>query len=69
MGMFVTDGPLAFYGPTAPLKLRMVDYLGRICETQIEAGNGVPLLVGIGKAEPSSTTPARSPSSCRPGTS
>jgi hypothetical protein len=48
-GMFVTDGPLAFYGPTAPLKRRMVDYWGKLCTTQTARGFGVPLLVGIEK--------------------
>ncbi|WP_157436535.1 hypothetical protein [Actinospica robiniae] len=48
-GMFITDGPLAFHGPTAPLKRRMVEYWGRLCRWLQEQGHGVPLLVGIEK--------------------
>jgi hypothetical protein len=49
-GLFITDGPLAFHGPTAPLKRRMVEYWGRLCRWLQEQGHSVPLLVGIEKS-------------------
>ncbi|GHJ49058.1 hypothetical protein Cs7R123_64000 [Catellatospora sp. TT07R-123] len=48
-GMFITDGPLAFHGPTAPLKRRMVGYWGEVCSAQEQAGCAPPLLVGVEK--------------------
>jgi hypothetical protein len=48
--MFITDGPLAFFGPTAPLKRRMVDYWRRLSDTLTNEGFAPPLLVGIEKS-------------------
>lgn len=50
VGLFITDGPLAFFGPTAPLKRRMVEYWGRLCRWLEQQGYAVPLLVGIEKS-------------------
>ncbi|SDY72995.1 hypothetical protein SAMN05660209_03598 [Geodermatophilus africanus] len=48
--MFITDGPLAFFGPTAPLKRRMVNYWGSLCEALAKGGFAPPLVVGIEKS-------------------
>jgi hypothetical protein len=48
--MFITDGPLAFYGPTAPLKTEMLTYWGHLCEAMTSRGLAPPLLVGIEKS-------------------
>ena len=48
--LFITDGPLAFFGPTAPLRLRMIEYWGSMCTQLAERQAAPPLLVGIEKS-------------------
>ncbi|MEZ0108637.1 hypothetical protein ABH920_002638 [Catenulispora sp. EB89] len=48
-GLFITDGPLAVYGPTAPLKSRFLEYWSQLCATLESLNLAVPLLVGIEK--------------------
>jgi hypothetical protein len=48
--MFITDGPLAFYGPTAPLKTEMINYWRHLCDAMTAQGFAPPLVVGIEKS-------------------
>ncbi|QKW29146.1 hypothetical protein HUT11_25830 [Streptomyces seoulensis] len=49
-GLFITDGPLAVYGPTAPMKSRFMEYWGQLCDSLERQQIPVPLLVGIEKS-------------------
>ncbi|NYF40930.1 hypothetical protein [Streptosporangium sandarakinum] len=48
-GLFITDGPLAVYGPSAPMKSRFLAYWNNLCIDLEAKGISVPLLVGIEK--------------------
>ncbi|MGW0435337.1 hypothetical protein ACWDV4_22705 [Micromonospora sp. NPDC003197] len=48
-GIFITDGPLAVYGPIAPMKTRFREYWEALC-TELESRDiAPPLVVGIEK--------------------
>ena len=47
--MFFTDGPLAFFGATGPLKVAMGSYWAALVRIATARGLGLPLLVGIEK--------------------
>lgn len=47
--VFIQDGPLAFYGTTAPLKRRWLDYWSRLTAGLASKGLLPPLIVGIEK--------------------
>ncbi|MEU8194407.1 hypothetical protein AB0C10_11575 [Microbispora amethystogenes] len=49
-GLFITDGPLAVYGPTAPIKSRFLRYWEALCANLEAASTPAPLLVGIEKS-------------------
>lgn len=49
-GAFITDGPLAFYGTSAPLKRRAVEYWTRLVSTLEAADQPAPLLLGLEKS-------------------
>ena len=48
--LFITDGPLALFGPLAPLKRRLQEYLGGLNAWAAERGIVGPLLVGMEKS-------------------
>ncbi|MBE1586771.1 hypothetical protein ACFPOI_51395 [Nonomuraea angiospora] len=48
--IFITDGPLALFGPLAPLKRRFQDYLGDLSTWCVKRGLAAPLVVGIEKS-------------------
>jgi hypothetical protein len=48
-GIFITDGPLAFYGTTAKLKTQMINYWTVMCAGLATQGLAPPLIVGIEK--------------------
>jgi hypothetical protein len=48
-GLFVTDGPLAVYGTTAPMKSRFLRYWELLCAELEKRDIAPPLLVGIEK--------------------
>ncbi|MEU7943155.1 hypothetical protein AB0C50_00565 [Micromonospora taraxaci] len=48
-GVFITDGPLAVYGPLAPMKSRFREYWERLCRQLETEDLAPPLLVGIEK--------------------
>lgn len=47
--LFITDGPLALFGPVAPLKRQFQSYIARLQTQYNETGKHLPLLVGIEK--------------------
>ena len=49
-GIFITDGPLAVYGPIAPMKSRFRQYWEELCRELDRIGHAPPLLVGIEKS-------------------
>ena len=49
-GLFITDGPLAVFGPTAPMKSRFLDYWDLLCSSLEGREIAVPLFVGIEKS-------------------
>ncbi|TFE24621.1 hypothetical protein E0F15_21265 [Frankia sp. B2] len=49
-GIFITDGPLSFYGTTAKLKTQMLNYWGSLCTNLRLKELEPPLLVGIEKS-------------------
>lgn len=49
-GIFITDGPLAVYGPIAPMKSRFRQYWEDLCRDLDRADAAPPLLVGIEKS-------------------
>lgn len=49
MGAFITDGPLAFYGTSAPMKWRTVDYWTALMAKLTAAGHPPPLMLGLEK--------------------
>jgi hypothetical protein len=49
-GLFITDGPLALFGTVAPLKRRIVDWLGSVTSRLTSLGLQPPLVVGIEKS-------------------
>ncbi|QUW91919.1 hypothetical protein [Streptomyces sp. V17-9] len=48
-GIFITDGPLAVYGPAAPMKSKFLDYWSQLCAALEQRNIAPPLLVGIEK--------------------
>lgn len=48
--VFVTDGPLALFGPLAPLKRRFQEHLSDLTAWCAERGLSAPLVVGIEKS-------------------
>lgn len=48
--IFITDGPLALFGPQAPLKRRFQDHLGNLSSWCFERNIVAPLVVGIEKS-------------------
>lgn len=46
---FIVDGPLALYGPTAPLRTPMLLLWQDICRQLAEDKHGLPVLVGVEK--------------------
>lgn len=48
-GLFITDGPLALYGTTAPVKSRLLRYWEQLCAGLADSDLAPPLLVGIEK--------------------
>jgi hypothetical protein len=48
--MFITDGPLALFGPLAPLKRRFQEHLGDLTAWCNDRGLVAPLVVGIEKS-------------------
>lgn len=48
--MFITDGPLALFGPLAPLKRRFQEHLGDLTGWCRDRGLVAPLMVGIEKS-------------------
>ncbi|MFF9109035.1 hypothetical protein [Streptomyces sp. NPDC014805] len=48
-GIFITDGPLAVYGPAAPMKSKFLDYWTKLCAALEQRNIAPPLLVGIEK--------------------
>ncbi|MCM4085158.1 hypothetical protein [Paractinoplanes hotanensis] len=48
-GLFITDGPLAVYGPIAPMKSRLASYWEQLCAGLDREDLAPPLLVGIEK--------------------
>ncbi|MET9047029.1 hypothetical protein ABZX34_29970 [Streptomyces sp. NPDC004362] len=48
-GIFITDGPLAVYGPAAPMKSKFLDYWSQLCVAMDQRDIAPPLLVGIEK--------------------
>jgi len=48
--LFITDGPLALFGPLAPLKRRFVEHLSDLAAWCVEQGLPGPLMVGIEKS-------------------
>jgi hypothetical protein len=49
--IFITDGPLALFGPVAPLKRSFQGYIGRLQKVCTESGrNDLPMVVGIEKS-------------------
>ncbi|MET9166394.1 hypothetical protein ACFT1B_21460 [Streptomyces griseoincarnatus] len=49
-GIFITDGPLAVFGPAAPMKSKFLEYWGQLCEALEQRNLAPPLLVGIEKS-------------------
>ncbi|MFJ5835170.1 hypothetical protein ACIQGO_00055 [Streptomyces shenzhenensis] len=49
-GIFITDGPLAVYGPAAPMKSRFLEYWNQLCVALEQRDLAPPLLVGIEKS-------------------
>ena len=49
-GVFITDGPLAVYGPAAPMKSKFLDYWQQLCGSLEQRDIAPPLLVGIEKS-------------------
>lgn len=49
-GIFITDGPLAVYGPAAPMKSKFLDYWSQLCAAMDQRDIAPPLLVGIEKS-------------------
>ncbi|WP_129805456.1 hypothetical protein [Streptomyces albidoflavus] len=49
-GIFITDGPLAVYGPAAPMKSKFLDYWSQLCGAMDQRDIAPPLLVGIEKS-------------------
>jgi hypothetical protein len=49
-GIFITDGPLAVYGPAAPMKSQFLEYWRQLCLALEERDIAPPLLVGIEKS-------------------
>ncbi|MFJ4860131.1 hypothetical protein [Streptomyces sp. NPDC088748] len=49
-GIFITDGPLAVYGPAAPMKSKFLDYWSQLCLAMDQRDFAPPLLVGIEKS-------------------
>lgn len=49
-GIFITDGPLAVYGPAAPMKSKFLDYWSQLCAATDQRDIAPPLLVGIEKS-------------------
>jgi hypothetical protein len=49
-GLFVTDGPLALFGTVAPMKRRLVTWLGSVTSRLASLGLQPPLVVGIEKS-------------------
>lgn len=48
-GLFITDGPLALYGPMAPMKSKFLSYWEQLCHDLDRRDIAAPLLVGIEK--------------------
>ncbi|MEU6405537.1 hypothetical protein [Streptomyces sp. NPDC046985] len=48
--LFITDGPLALFGPLAPLKRRFEEHLGNLSDWCTDQGLIPPLIVGIEKS-------------------
>lgn len=48
-GLFITDGPLAVYGPMAPMKSKFLSYWEWLCGDLERRDIAAPLLVGIEK--------------------
>ncbi|MEV4625797.1 hypothetical protein AB0J90_05840 [Micromonospora sp. NPDC049523] len=48
-GLFITDGPLAVYGPIAPMKSKLREYWESLCAQLDQVDLAPPLLVGIEK--------------------
>ncbi|MDP9643195.1 hypothetical protein J2S53_003140 [Actinopolyspora lacussalsi] len=48
--LFITDGPLALFGPLAPLKRRFHEHLAELGEWCMNQGIAAPLMVGIEKS-------------------
>ncbi|MEV1317887.1 hypothetical protein AB0J14_17610 [Micromonospora arborensis] len=48
-GIFITDGPLAVYGPIAPMKTRFREYWEALCAELEARDTAPPLIVGIEK--------------------
>jgi hypothetical protein len=48
-GLFITDGPLALHGATAPVKSRFIRYWEQLCVRLVDLDIAPPLLVGIEK--------------------
>jgi hypothetical protein len=48
--IFITDGPLALFGPQAPLKRRFQEHLGNLASWCNQRGIVAPLVVGIEKS-------------------
>lgn len=46
---FITDGPLALHGPTAPLRSRIIDYWQTLVKDLHASNRALPLWVGIEK--------------------
>ncbi|WP_328554319.1 hypothetical protein [Streptomyces sp. NBC_00358] len=49
-GIFITDGPLAVYGPAAPMKSQFLEYWSQLCAALETRNIAPPLLVGIEKS-------------------
>ncbi|MER5699308.1 hypothetical protein ACWDBO_32535 [Streptomyces mirabilis] len=49
-GIFITDGPLAVYGPAAPMKSKFLEYWTQLCVAMDQRDIAPPLLVGIEKS-------------------
>ena len=47
--LFISDGPLAVYGPVAPMKTQFLLYWERLCRSLEASDTAPPLLVGIEK--------------------
>lgn len=47
---FVADGPLALFGPTAPMKTRVLQHLQAINSDLVERGLALPVVVGLEKS-------------------